>query len=308
MRLKKTCLAGIICLAIPACTSPVPRFSSDYVVRVPDYAAVPADVERNGPSFIVKSRRTNGRAYIAHPTNEPRFYSDYQGDQYYPGYQDDRYYPGYQGDRYQPRDQYDRHYPGYQGDQYHPNYQYPASNYPENRSNDQAYRTVYVYPSGEMSDIPPDGNQFANREVIIRNEAIYPATGPSNPNYRPGRTPRQPPINWENLKTARITLGDREFNPPNFVFNRNVAYRLIIENHGNEVHTFAAPEFFESLAIREAISGREKIAAPGIASLVVDPGARVELIFIPVRLGTFPLVCTQPGHADAGMRGTLEII
>ena len=61
-----------------------------------------------------------------------------------------------------------------------------------------------------------------------------------------------------------------------------------LKNDGTIVHDFHVPDL-------------------NVASNNVDPKGNSSVTFTPDKPGTFQFLCTQPGHADAGMTGKLVV-
>jgi uncharacterized cupredoxin-like copper-binding protein len=44
-----------------------------------------------------------------------------------------------------------------------------------------------------------------------------------------------------------------------------------------------------------------------VHELELKPGALAEWVLIPLKPGTYELHCSVPGHAEAGMTGTIDV-
>lgn len=96
------------------------------------------------------------------------------------------------------------------------------------------------------------------------------------------------------------------FEPKHLEFEYCKPYRLQLTKHGN--HTFTAKEFFNSIYIKQPLAGG---AAPADFS-EIEPAASPrdgipEILFVPTQLGSFPLKCSEWGHAQLGMRGKIDV-
>ena len=73
-------------------------------------------------------------------------------------------------------------------------------------------------------------------------------------------------------------------------------------------HYFVSEGFLKAIATRKVQSNADgEIKAPYFTALEVFPGRSLDLYFIPVRKGTYPLRCTIEGHAEEGMVGEIRI-
>lgn len=113
---------------------------------------------------------------------------------------------------------------------------------------------------------------------------------------------------WSAMETATVTMTDFAFNPATIVFRQGVPYRLVIENKGTQKHYFTAEGFFRAIATRKLQSNTDgEVKAPYFSAIEVYPGRALDLYFIPVTTGSYPLVCTIEGHAGLGMKGEIRI-
>jgi len=113
---------------------------------------------------------------------------------------------------------------------------------------------------------------------------------------------------WSKLETVTVTMTDFAFNPAKLVFRPGVPYKLVIENKGAQKHYFTAEGFFRAIAARKLQSNADgEIKAPYFSAIEVYPGRSLDLYFIAVKTGSYPLVCTIEGHAGMGMTGEIRI-
>lgn len=111
--------------------------------------------------------------------------------------------------------------------------------------------------------------------------------------------------------TVRVDLGDEtgalKFSPSQFEFVAGETYKLVLRNPSPQKHYFTAPDF-------AAVSWTRKVEAAGVEvkgsvrELELKPGAEAEWVFVPEKSGTYGLRCTISGHAEAGMRGEIDIV
>lgn len=113
---------------------------------------------------------------------------------------------------------------------------------------------------------------------------------------------------WSKMKTITVTMTDYAFNPPSVVFHQGVPYKLVIENKGSQKHYFTAEHFFRAIATRKLQSNTDgEVKAPYFSAIEVYPGRSLDLYFIPVKAGSYPLICTIEGHEGMGMKGVIRI-
>lgn len=97
-----------------------------------------------------------------------------------------------------------------------------------------------------------------------------------------------------------VVASEYQFSPERLTFQRGVAYRLHLENHGKELHEFHAPEFFSSVELRNpGVLNADKTEIP------IHPGEAKDLDFVARRPGHYPLSCAD--HDWAGMIGGITV-
>lgn len=110
-----------------------------------------------------------------------------------------------------------------------------------------------------------------------------------------------------NPEAVTVTLRDYEFEPNHLSFESGRAYRLDIENKGGSTHFFAAEEFFKAVVVEKLIENGVATEHPLLRSVALAPGETKELLIVPVRQGTYELLCTAPFHRALGMSGDIVI-
>ena len=117
--------------------------------------------------------------------------------------------------------------------------------------------------------------------------------------------------NWDKMETLTIELTEHEFDPAQLKLKANQPYRLVIKNSGEKDHYYTAPEFFKSVAWRKAQTPRPhggEIKAPYFNAIeVYKKGGIVELFIVPVKKGSYEVICTIDDHKEKGMTGTITV-
>ena len=108
----------------------------------------------------------------------------------------------------------------------------------------------------------------------------------------------------------RIHLGDAAneltFEPSLLTFDTGKRYKLILDNPSNQKHYFTAKDFADVVWTQKVEAGNVEVKG-AIHELELKPGAEAEWVLIPLKPGTYELHCSIPGHAEAGMRGSIDI-
>lgn len=112
---------------------------------------------------------------------------------------------------------------------------------------------------------------------------------------------------WSKMETVTVTLSEYAFSPSTLVFKQGVPTKLVLRNSGKEAHYFVSEQFFRNVATRKVQSSDGEFKAPYFTAIEVYAGKTAEWFLIPMKKGTFDLLCTVKGHAERGMKGTIEV-
>ena len=117
--------------------------------------------------------------------------------------------------------------------------------------------------------------------------------------------------NWDKMETVTIQLSEHDFEPKHLKLKANQPYRLVIKNTGEADHYYTAAEFFKSVAWRKMQTPRPhggEVKAPYFTAVeAYKNGGSVELFIVPVKKGTYEVVCTIDDHKDKGMTGSITV-
>lgn len=100
--------------------------------------------------------------------------------------------------------------------------------------------------------------------------------------------------------------GDLAFMPNHLTFKAGSRYQLTLQNASPSKHYFTAKDFADAIWSQKVDAGNVEVKG-AIHELELRPGSQAEWVFIPLKAGTYSLRCTVPGHAEAGMVGTIDI-
>lgn len=115
---------------------------------------------------------------------------------------------------------------------------------------------------------------------------------------------KQPPI----VKSMGLgsAEGELKFIPHQLTFKAGNRYKLVLQNASPEKHYFTAKDFADAIWSQKVDAGNVEVKG-AIHELELRPGSTADWVFIPLRAGIYSLRCTIPGHAEAGMVGTIEV-
>lgn len=110
--------------------------------------------------------------------------------------------------------------------------------------------------------------------------------------------------------TVKIQLGTKDdrhvFRPNRLTFETGKLYRLVLTNPSPSTHDFTSAEFVASVWTRKVQDSAMEVKGT-IQEVEVFPGAVVEWWFVPVRTGTFRLICEEANHDEMGMVGKITV-
>jgi len=129
----------------------------------------------------------------------------------------------------------------------------------------------------------------------------------------PGAGYAEPPatvlsgVDWNKAEAVTVDLESFDFGPSVLTFHAGQPYTLTLVNKSSSSHTFTAPEFFRSIAVRSLSGQRDGGEMQQLRTIGLKGGETRRLEFVPVQKGSYHLECSEPLHALFGMTGTLRI-
>lgn len=101
-------------------------------------------------------------------------------------------------------------------------------------------------------------------------------------------------------QTINLIMIDYEFIPDHLIFQRDVPYRLHMENHGQKTHELTAPTFFAIATINNP-----DILNHDHTEVLMQPGDTKDLFLTAHVAGTYDLRCAD--HDWNGMVGGITV-
>ncbi|MEO5332535.1 MAG: cupredoxin domain-containing protein [Magnetococcus sp. YQC-5] len=113
---------------------------------------------------------------------------------------------------------------------------------------------------------------------------------------------------WKNIEKITVTMDEFSYKPNHLVFKTGKAYQLILKNEGEKKHYFTAPDFYKAIALRKIQSNKDgEIKAPYLKAVELMVNGQLDIYFVPVKKGKYPVFCTIDDHQKQGMEGHLVI-
>ena len=106
-------------------------------------------------------------------------------------------------------------------------------------------------------------------------------------------------------KTIQVKLSDFAITPNQFTVSTDTEVAISVTNNGIVEHDFNIMKFGVDIGEKFDDEDRGNI----IWELEVQPGeAETKTFTVPEQSGIYQVVCAMPGHLQAGMLGTLEVV
>jgi uncharacterized cupredoxin-like copper-binding protein len=102
------------------------------------------------------------------------------------------------------------------------------------------------------------------------------------------------------------TANELKFFPDRLKFEVGKRYNLVLTNPSAMKHYFTAKDFADAIWTQKVEAGNVEIKG-AVRELELRPGTKAEWVFVAIKSGAYPLRCTVPGHAEAGMKGVVAI-
>ena len=114
---------------------------------------------------------------------------------------------------------------------------------------------------------------------------------------------------WSKMQTITVNIDEHSYEPDELIFEAGKAYKLELINVGEKKHYFTAPEFYRNIATRKVQANKlGEIKAPYFTALeMMAEGGQLDLYFVPVTKGNYPVFCTIDDHRVQGMEGGITI-
>lgn len=90
------------------------------------------------------------------------------------------------------------------------------------------------------------------------------------------------------MQEITVTGSEFAFTPSTITVKKGQSVKITFKNTGAYPHNFT-------------------LADLNVQTKTIQPGEQDTITFTPVKTGSFAYICTVPGHADKGMKGTLIV-
>ncbi len=101
-----------------------------------------------------------------------------------------------------------------------------------------------------------------------------------------------------------IHIRHREFQPQALTIPVGQKTRLVLKNLDTELHAFVPVGLLADSHVAVSGNGAPQFAKEGFVRVLLPTRGQTEIVFTPVRPGTYPYFCDLPGHV---MRGTIVV-
>ena len=125
--------------------------------------------------------------------------------------------------------------------------------------------------------------------ILAKNGGGYNSNSAAVPSYTsPTTIPSQAPSSTVQVQKVTVSGSEFVFTPSAITLKKGQPAEITFKNMGAFPHNLT-------------------ISALNIKTKTIQPGEQDTIQFIPDKTGQFTFMCTVPGHADKGMKGTLTV-
>ncbi len=112
--------------------------------------------------------------------------------------------------------------------------------------------------------------------------------------------PTLSPSNPDPEQHVAITIRARSFEPATVPVQAGRKTRLVFHNMDAELHAVVPGGLLTGLHLNISGSGAPEFDANGLKRVIIPSLGKAEILFVPVRPGTYPYFCDMPGHQMSG--------
>lgn len=112
------------------------------------------------------------------------------------------------------------------------------------------------------------------------------------------------PANESQEAEVTISIKARQFSPATVSLTLGQKTRLVLKNLDTELHAFLPVGLLTNMHLNISGNGAPQFSKEGLVRVLLPTRGQTDIVFIPVRTGTFPFFCDLPGHV---MRGTIVV-
>lgn len=118
------------------------------------------------------------------------------------------------------------------------------------------------------------------------------------------------PVTSQPATEVDVSLGNSanelKFFPSNLELVAGQRYELLLDNPSPQKHYFTSKDFADASWTQKVEAGKLEVKG-AVHEVELKPGGEAEWVLVPMKPGTYELHCSVPGHAEAGMTGTIVI-
>ncbi|RQH02063.1 cupredoxin domain-containing protein [Paraburkholderia dinghuensis] len=109
-------------------------------------------------------------------------------------------------------------------------------------------------------------------------------------------------------RTVAVTMLDTmRFEPPTIAVKKGETVHFVVKNAGAVRHEMTLGSRQELKEHADMMRAMPDMTHQDANSVTVEPGKTGDLVWQFTRAGTFDFACLQPGHFEAGMKGTITV-
>ncbi|HET9946700.1 MAG TPA: cupredoxin domain-containing protein [Patescibacteria group bacterium] len=132
------------------------------------------------------------------------------------------------------------------------------------------------------------GGYFAAKAIkhsLAPQPVQQPVAQPTTPQQASPATTSASPTTMQEIS---VSASEFAFTPSSITVKAGQTVKITFKNNGQYPHNFTISEL-------------------SVQTSTIQPGQQTDVTFTPTKTGSFTFICSVPGHADRGMKGTLTV-
>ena len=114
--------------------------------------------------------------------------------------------------------------------------------------------------------------------------------------------------NWDEVEEIKVTLhADHSIDPAYISLENGKPYKLSIRNFNWTTQSFAAKDFYKTIAVREVTSSDDSFEFARLDEIIIPSGETREISFVPTKRGVYEVTGRFVFYTSLGFVGRIEV-
>lgn len=172
-----------------------------------------------------------------------------------------------------------------------------------------------IFGASNMHDARGIGRALCAMVLALVLGVVAPAGAAEDEPTEPRTHPALVGVDWSTVSEITVELDDHSYEPDEIELKLGQPYKIVLENVGRFAHDMVGEGvvggslFDESVvALRMINANVGRVMAGSVRSVYVRAKNRIELWFVPLKVGEYTFYCSIKGHREDGMEGVVRIV